>query len=161
MFKQLVFILSVSLVLMSCGKDDSAKPCVVSTTGVATDAEIAEIKAYLASKSLTATQDPSGFFYSIADPGSGSVANSSSVITVTYTGTLENGTVFDSYTTAGGTLFFLSQTIAGWQKGVPLIHKGGTITLYIPPSFGYGCTASGSIPAGATLIFTINLINIQ
>jgi len=161
MFKQLLFVLSVSIVLISCGKDDAAAPCVVSSNGVATAAEIAEVQAYLTSKSITATQDPSGLFYTITNPGSGSTANINSILTVRYRGSLENGTVFDSTNTTAGILVPMSNAIAGWQKGIPLIQKGGSINLYIPASLGYGCTAQTNIPAGSTLVFQIDLLNIQ
>jgi FKBP-type peptidyl-prolyl cis-trans isomerase FkpA len=55
----------------------------------------------------------------------------------------------------------LGQLIVGWQKGLPLISSGGKITLYIPPSLGYGSAAAGSIPANSILIFDIELISVS
>jgi FKBP-type peptidyl-prolyl cis-trans isomerase FkpA len=74
---------------------------------------------------------------------------------VKYTGRLTNGSVFDSST---GATFALANLITGWQQGIPYIGKGGKITLYLPPSLGYGSQASGSIPANSILIFEIELI---
>ena len=72
---------------------------------------------------------------------------------------MENGSVFDQ--NQAGVTFTLSQLILGWQKGIPLIKKGGSIKLYLPPSLGYGCNAVGAIPPGSNLIFSIDLIDVQ
>ena len=56
--------------------------------------------------------------------------------------------------------FQLKNLIIGWQKGIPLIQKGGSIRLYIPPSMGYGSKSSSSIPANSTLIFDIDLVGV-
>jgi FKBP-type peptidyl-prolyl cis-trans isomerase FkpA len=74
-------------------------------------------------------------------------------------GTLTNGTQFDANTT--GTSFALGQLIVGWQKGIPLSKKGGTINLYIPPSLGYGPNQAGIIPPNSNLVFTIQLMDFQ
>jgi FKBP-type peptidyl-prolyl cis-trans isomerase FkpA len=61
----------------------------------------------------------------------------------------------------------LGQLIIGWQKGLPLIKSGGSITLFIPPSLGYGNqdirNSSGAviIPANSNLKFTIDLVSVQ
>ena len=83
----------------------------------------------------------------------------SSTITVKYTGKLTNGTIFDQNQT--GASFVLSSLILGWRKGLPLIQKGGSIILYIPPSLGYGCSSVGGIPPGSNLVFDIELLDVQ
>lgn len=146
--------------MSSCKKDDgTANNCVTNNTGVPTAAEVASLQAYITSNGITATQHPDGFFYRIIAPGSGATPTLASTVTVKYTGTLTNGTVFDSNTT--GTSFVLSQLILGWRKGLPLIQKGGTIILYLPPSLGYGCSQTGSIPPGSNLVFNIELVNVS
>ncbi len=124
--------------------------------------EVQALKTYLGADSSVALQHPSGFFYKILNPGSGQgVVNLCSNLTIRYTGKLTNGTVFDE-TEAGTTATFtLGRLISGWQKGLPLISKGGTITLYIPPSLGYGSSASPDIPANSILIFDIELVDIS
>lgn len=160
MLKKLLFFVSLIIVLASCKKtEEPAINCIPNNTGVPTAAEIASVQAYLTSKGITATQDPGGFFYIIVAPGTGATPSLSSKVTVKYTGTLENGTVFDQNST--GTTFTLSGLILGWQKGLPLIKKGGSITLFLPPSLGYGCSSSGAIPPGSNTIFTIELVDVQ
>ena len=81
-------------------------------------------------------------------------------VTVRYSGRLTSGAVFDSNLT--GISFTLGQLIVGWQKGIPLIRPGGKITLYVPPSLGYGAAgAPPTIPANAYLIFDIDLVAVQ
>jgi FKBP-type peptidyl-prolyl cis-trans isomerase FkpA len=116
---------------------------------------------------INATLDPSGFYYTINDPGDGSSAtNLCSTIAVFYRGGFLNGKGFDS--TSGSPLIFqLGQMIQGWQKGLPLIKKNGDITLYIPPSLGYGAkpvvdTADRVvIPANSNLVFRVVLADVQ
>jgi FKBP-type peptidyl-prolyl cis-trans isomerase FkpA len=154
-------ITAMSFTMGSCLKSsgDTSNNCVSNNTGVPTAAEIASLQAYITANNITATQHPDGFFYRIITQGSGATPNLASNVTVKYTGTLTNGSVFDQNTT--GATFLLSQLILGWRKGLPLIQKGGTILLYLPPSLGYGCSATGTIPPGSNLIFSIELVDVQ
>ncbi len=154
-------VLSFLIFITACTKKDTA--CSLTDVNVTASAtEIASIQNYLTTNGLTATQHSSGFFYKITAAGSGAIiANLCSNITVKYTGKLTNGTVFDQ-TAAGATATFkLGQLIVGWQKGLPLISSGGKITLYIPPSLGYGSNAAGAVPANSILIFDIELVGVS
>jgi FKBP-type peptidyl-prolyl cis-trans isomerase FkpA len=136
---------------MACNtKEDCSTP-----TKTAPASEVLALEAYLTSNGITATKDPHGFYYTINVPGGTSKPTICSTISVKYTGRLTNGSVFDSST---GATFALANLITGWQQGIPYIGKGGKITLYLPPSLGYGSQASGSIPANSILIFEIELI---
>ena len=139
--------------------DGTNNNCVANNTGVPTAAEVASLQAYLTSNSLTATQHPDGFFYRIVTQGTGATPTLASTVTFKYTGKLTNGSIFDQSTT--GVSFVLSQLILGFRKGLPLIQKGGSIILYLPPSLGYGCSATGSIPPGSNLIFSVELTDVQ
>jgi len=81
-------------------------------------------------------------------------------------GRLTNGTVFDQSPAGGTKTFTLGGLIPGWQKGIPLISSGGKITLYIPPSLGYGSVDVKQnniviIPANSILIFEIDLVAVS
>jgi FKBP-type peptidyl-prolyl cis-trans isomerase len=158
----LAIILS-SMLFIGCGKKDQV--CNYNDSSVAAPAsEIANVKAYLDANGITATLHPSGFYYKITQAGTGAaVVNLCSVVTVKYAGRLTNGTYFDPTTpgTTSSASFPLGQVIVGWQKGVPLISAGGKITLYIPPSLGYGSSPAGSIPANSILIFDIELVSVS
>jgi FKBP-type peptidyl-prolyl cis-trans isomerase FkpA len=86
------------------------------------------------------------------------------VVTTGYIGKFTSGSVFDQQTSF---TYQLGSLIEGWKKGLPLIGKSGSITLYIPPSLGYGAVdvkdGQGHvvIPANSILIFDIDLIDVQ
>ncbi|MEP6675162.1 MAG: FKBP-type peptidyl-prolyl cis-trans isomerase [Ferruginibacter sp.] len=161
MNKKLIYLLALPFLLFAC-KKTSTDCAFQNSATVASAAEIAYIQTYLTNNGLTATQHSSGMFYTVTSAGSGSAPGLCSGVTVRYSGrtfnTTSTGGVFDSNTT--GVSFTLGQLIVGWQKGIPLIAKGGAITLYIPPSLGYGSAAAGSIPANSYLVFTIQLDNV-
>ena len=157
------FLLAFTVIfftLTGCRDKPITNTCVPNNTGTPTAAEIASLQSYLTSKNITATQHPDGFFYIIHTQGTGPTPMQSSTVTVKYVGTLTNDVVFDQDQT-GTKSFLLSTLILGWRRGLPLIQKGGRISLFLPPSLGYGCTATGNIPAGSNLIFTIDLIDVQ
>jgi FKBP-type peptidyl-prolyl cis-trans isomerase len=97
--------------------------------------------------------------------GDGAEAHENDTITVKYTGTLQDGTVFDSTDKHGGqpATFQLAkgQLIEGWVQGIPGMKVGGERKLVIPPDLGYGANAQGSIPANSTLIFDITLVDVK
>jgi FKBP-type peptidyl-prolyl cis-trans isomerase FkpA len=164
MNKKQFFILAItalSIMMGGCAKSDgdTANNCVSNNTGVPTAAEVASLQSFITSNSITATQHPDGFFYRIITQGTGATPNLASTVTFKYTGTLTTGAIFDQNTT--GATFVLSQLILGFRKGLPLIQKGGSIILYLPPSLGYGCSSTGSIPPGSNLIFSVELIDVQ
>jgi FKBP-type peptidyl-prolyl cis-trans isomerase FkpA len=150
--------------LIICGLGAcSKKKCDFKDDGaVASANEQQTIKHYLDSLGITAQLHPRGFYYKIDNLGQGETPNECSQITLSYTGQLTNGTVFDQQTSF---VTQLANLIDGWQQGVPLIQKGGNIWLYIPPSLGYGgqaiTTSSGTIPAYSILIFDIHLLDVQ
>lgn len=98
--------------------------------------------------------------------GTGTVAEVGDYVTVNYTGTLDDGTVFDSSLKPGRTPFSFvlgaGQVIKGWDEGVLGMKVGGTRELTIPPSLGYGSQGAGTvIPPNATLHFTITLLSVS
>jgi FKBP-type peptidyl-prolyl cis-trans isomerase len=161
MTKKYFLILALPvIILLACGKSTSIYDC-PTPVGIPSTSQMTDLKNYLTSKGIAATEDSRGFYYKITNAGYGNpLPTASSEVQVKYKGMLPDNTVFDS-TTAGssGTVLPLSNTILGWQYGVPLIGKTGIIDLYLPPSLGYGCSASGKIPSSSMLIFHIELIN--
>jgi FKBP-type peptidyl-prolyl cis-trans isomerase FkpA len=128
----------------------------------ASQAELDEkiITNYISDNKLNATATGSGLYYVISTVGTGVQPNANSNVTVSYKGSLKDGSIFDQSAPAG-TSFNLSSVIKGWQEGIPLFKKGGKGMLLIPSALGYGSNATGSIPANSVLIFDINLINVQ
>jgi FKBP-type peptidyl-prolyl cis-trans isomerase len=122
--------------------------------------EVSYIQAYLNDNSITAVKHPSGVFYRINELGEGAFPTWSSGVLVDYEGKLiESGEVFDQ---GLGRSFVLSELIDGWQIGLQQVREGGSVSLYIPSTFGYGPEGAGtSIPANASLEFDISLISVQ
>ncbi|NQV88471.1 MAG: FKBP-type peptidyl-prolyl cis-trans isomerase [Parcubacteria group bacterium] len=92
------------------------------------------------------------------------VATEGSVVTVNYTGKFADGTVFDSSESHGQPFQFLlgaGQVIKGWDQGVVGMKIGEKKTLVVPPELGYGPNDYGPIPGNSTLIFDIELLNVQ
>jgi FKBP-type peptidyl-prolyl cis-trans isomerase len=97
--------------------------------------------------------------------GTGPKAKVGDNVTVDYTGTLTNGTKFDSSIGKAPYHFQLGggQVIKGWDLGVVGMKVGGTRKLTIPPELGYGDQGAGGgqIPPRATLIFTVKMLKIE
>lgn len=123
------------------------------------------VESYLSTNGLTATKHPSGFYYEVVNPGTGTVTpHLCSVVSVGYVGKLTNGTIFDQQNIVS---FDLGRVIEGWKKGIPLIKKTGRIKLYIPPSLGYGGhdmrdpNGNVVIPANSILIFDVEMFDVN
>ena len=97
--------------------------------------------------------------------GTGAEAKNGDMVTVNYTGTLDDGTKFDSSLNPGRTPFSFTlgrgQVIQGWDQGVLGMKVGGTRELTIPASLGYGASGQGPIPPNATLHFTVTLLSVS
>lgn len=108
---------------------------------------------------------PSGLKYSDLVVGKGASPVAGKRVTVHYTGTLENGKKFDSSRDRNEPFVFVigvGQVIPGWDEGVMSMKVGGRRTLIVPAKLGYGAAgAGGVIPPNATLIFDVELLNVQ
>ncbi len=96
--------------------------------------------------------------------GTGDEAVANKKVTVHYTGTLTDGTKFDSSVDRGTPFTFTlgaGEVIQGWDQGVAGMKVGGKRKLTIPPSLGYGSQANGPIPANSTLIFDVELLKVE
>jgi peptidylprolyl isomerase len=106
----------------------------------------------------------SGLQYVDIVEGTGAMPQTGQRVTVHYTGTLEDGTKFDSSRDRGRPFTFqigVGQVIKGWDEGVGTMRVGGQRKLVIPPDLGYGSRgAGGVIPPNATLLFDVELLRI-
>ncbi len=96
--------------------------------------------------------------------GKGPEVQSGDFVLMHYSGTLKDGTKFDSSYDRGTpfkTRIGVGQVIDGWDMGVPGMKVGGKRKLTIPAKLAYGDEGIGDIPGGATLIFEVELISIE
>jgi FKBP-type peptidyl-prolyl cis-trans isomerase FkpA len=135
-------ILLAALAASSCKDDSPASPSTGSAPYSATDLRI----------------------------GTGTEATAGRRVTVNYTGWLysasaagNKGTQFDTSIGRGPFTFTLGagQVIRGWDQGVAGMRVGGQRRLVIPPELAYGSQANGAIPANATLVFEVELLDVQ
>ncbi len=115
--------------------------------------------------SAALTKTASGLQYQDVATGSGPAAAPGQVAVVHYTGWLTDGTKFDSSRDRGEPFSFPlggGQVIPGWDEGVAGMKVGGRRKLVIPPDLGYGEMGSPPvIPAAATLVFDVELLELQ
>ncbi len=103
---------------------------------------------------------PTGLRTYDAVTGTGETPAADSIVTVHYTGWLEDGCLFDSSQFTGGPAeFSLESVIPGWQEGIASMKVGGQRRLRIPSDLAYGPIGfPGAIPPNATLVFDVELL---
>jgi cyclophilin family peptidyl-prolyl cis-trans isomerase len=102
----------------------------------------------------------SGLMYEILKAGSGASPTAASTVKVNYTGTLLDGTVFDSTAGRGTASFQANQVIPGWTEALVTMKRGEKRRLVIPPELGYGARGyPGVIPGNAFLVFEVELVD--
>jgi FKBP-type peptidyl-prolyl cis-trans isomerase FklB len=105
---------------------------------------------------------PSGLQYKVIKEGAGESPSDTDMVTVHYTGTLINDSVFDSSRERGEPIQFpVNGVIAGWTEALKLMKPGAQYMLYIPAKLAYGDKKTGPIPAGSTLIFDVELLKFE
>ncbi|WP_426490298.1 FKBP-type peptidyl-prolyl cis-trans isomerase [Hymenobacter sp. 102] len=151
-------LLSLFTVLVACKKDDKE----VTPDYVAQDDTT--IQQYIKDKGLSGFQkDTLGVYIAVTQPGSGPKAKKNQVVKVLYTGSLLDGTVFDSNLTTLGFPFLLGQgrVIAGWDGAFTRLNTGSKAILLIPSGQAYGANGSGKIGPNAVLRFDVEVVSIK
>jgi len=119
---------------------------------------------YLAANKLKegVIETASGLQYKILKPGEGESPADADMVQVHYTGTLIDGTVFDSSRERGEPIEFpVNGVIPGWTEALKLMKTGAQYMLYIPAKLAYGNQKTGPIPEGSTLIFDVELLGFE
>ncbi|MCZ7575061.1 MAG: FKBP-type peptidyl-prolyl cis-trans isomerase [Ardenticatenaceae bacterium] len=153
--------------IAACGPAGPAAPVATQPPTAADGGETpvaAESRAAAAREENVMTT-PSGLQYTDAVVGTGAMPQPGDVVSVHYTGWLDNGTKFDSSRDRGQPFQFklgTGQVIKGWDEGVASMRVGGKRKLIIPPELAYGDqeVGNGLIPANSRLTFDIELLGI-
>jgi FKBP-type peptidyl-prolyl cis-trans isomerase len=96
--------------------------------------------------------------------GTGAEATQGDTVSAHYVGRLQDGTEFDNSQKRGAPIEFTlgaRQVIAGWEEGIVGMQVGGERILVIPPEKAYGANGVGPIPPNATLVFSVELMEIK
>ena len=103
----------------------------------------------------------SGLLYKIIEEGNEVRAEGKDTVWVNYTGTLIDGTQFDSNAESGEPVrMFIDRVVPGFGEGLQLVGEGGKIDLFIPADLGYGERGQGKIEPNSTLIFNVEITKI-
>jgi FKBP-type peptidyl-prolyl cis-trans isomerase FkpA/FKBP-type peptidyl-prolyl cis-trans isomerase FklB len=104
----------------------------------------------------------SGLQYKVEKEGEGASPKETDTVKVHYTGTLTNGTKFDSSVDRGQPAEFpVNGVIKGWTEALQLMKPGGKMKLAIPPDLAYGPSGRPGIPANSVLLFDVELLAVQ
>ena len=151
--KKIIVFASIALIAASaCTK----KPEATDATNTAPAANTAQVAQPTTTEPKVAMTD--------VVVGNGPEATAGKDVVVHYTGTLKDGTKFDSSVDRNEPFPFklgVGQVIKGWDQGVQGMKVGGKRKLVIPAELAYGDKAIGKIPANSTLLFDVELLNVK
>lgn len=104
---------------------------------------------------------PDGLIFQVITEGEGSMPADGQTVTLTYTGRLSDGSVFDE--TGSPISLNVNNVVTGFSQGLKMMKPGGKYRIVFPASLGYGDRGAGGglIPPGAALDFTVDLISIE
>lgn len=153
----LVIIITIALIIFFCWRfQQTKKDALVNIQAgeafLATNGQLEDVKTTASGLQIKAL---------VAGTGS-QHPSANSRVKVHYHGTLIDGTVFDSSVDRGEPIEFgLNQVIKGWTEGLQLMVVGEKVRLFIPYTLGYGTQNAGAISGGSTLIFDVELLEIN
>jgi len=163
-----VVLVATVVALAACGDDGEAPatnggqtPAADAETPAENGGEVTEGPPAVTGETVTTD---SGLQYIEIEEGTGASPQLGQTVVVHYTGWLESdGRKFDSSVDRGApSAFVLGQVIEGWNEGLSTMKVGGQRRLIIPPELAYGETGYlPTIPPNATLIFDVELLEIQ
>ena len=165
--KQLFLLACISLLIASCGKKQAEVPPVDTAAVVAHTPEPPPSPKENVTRGDT-TITPSGLMYIDIKEGKGEMPKQGQTVSVNYTGSLVNGTVFDSsvdpkfgHVEPIEIPIGVGSVIKGWDEGIMTMKPGGKRKLIIPSDLGYGAMGKGSIPPDAMLLFDVELLSVK
>lgn len=169
MNKWLYLPVSILLIGMVTTTTSCVKPgtCTATLpTATAPQNEQQRLATYLGSRGISAILHPNGFYYVLNNAGSGNKINPCNIITMQYTGRLEDGTIFDESPSGSAFRDRVTVLIPGLQQALSLIGRGGQIEVYLPPALAFGYVPVGdplnpTIPANSIVTFSITVLAVE
>jgi len=170
--KKFVILFWSILILAGCGKSEENPPAADSNAVPETDQVVEESSKATTEnntdKEVIAMGDTittaSGLQYLVEVAGTGEIPEKGDILVVHYTGTLLDGTKFDSSRDRNKPFEFplgMGRVIKGWDEGFSTMRVGDKRRLIIPPELGYGSRDMGRIPPNSTLIFDVELLDVK
>lgn len=159
----LAFLVVAGGIYIFSSKNSNNQPLASSSPSATIEPSVAPVATSSAATKTTTTMD--GLKIEDERLGTGAEATAGHKITVNYSGTLTDGTKFDSSYDRGTPFSFnlgAGEVIKGWDEGFAGMKVGGKRKLTIPPELGYGANGAGNlIPPNATLIFEVELLKVE
>lgn len=166
---------ALALCLAGCSKNDStpagsstdtpppAAPPAGATHGATNAAPANPGNAPAAANNTDMKTTASGLQYQVLQQGTGTVTpKPTDTVSVYYTGTLLDGSVFDKTQPGQPATFGVRQVIPGWVEGLQLMHVGDKYKFVIPANLAYGPSSpTPAIPPNSTLVFEVELVSIM
>jgi len=152
----------VGQIMMAWQQEMTAKKTAVVEQEMAKNLKLGDD--YLAANRLKegVIETASGLQYKVIKAGEGESPDDNDMVEVHYTGTLIDGTVFDSSRERGESIEFpVNGVIPGWTEALKLMKPGAQYMLYIPSKLAYGDKKTGPIPEGSALIFDVELLKFE
>jgi FKBP-type peptidyl-prolyl cis-trans isomerase FkpA/FKBP-type peptidyl-prolyl cis-trans isomerase FklB len=104
----------------------------------------------------------SGLQYVVEKAGTGKSVKKESTVKMHYTGTLSDGTQFDSsFERKAPAIVKVSSLVKGWAEGLEMMKEGSKVKLFIPPDLAYGQTPTPRIPPNSTLIIEVEVLEVK
>ena len=152
----------VGQIMMAWQQEMTAKKTAVVEQEMAKNLKLGDD--YLAANRLKegVIETASGLQYKVIKAGEGESPDDNDMVEVHYTGTLIDGTVFDSSRERGESIEFpVNGVIPGWTEALKRMKPGAQYMLYIPSKLAYGDKKTGPIPEGSALIFDVELLKFE
>ncbi len=161
----LIFLVLAGGIYIFSSKNSNNQPLASSFPSATITPSTAPVATSSATKAVKTITTMDGLKIEDEVMGTGTEATAGHKITVNYSGTLTDGTKFDSSYDRGTPFTFnlgAGEVIKGWDEGFTGMKVGGKRKLTIPPELGYGANgAGGAIPPNATLIFEVELLKVE
>lgn len=161
---RIIGLFVVVLCLVAACKTD---PLYEDIEGAQLETDIKLIEAYVEKNKIEVKRTDEGLFYVIEEAGAGDAFRLVDTLRIQYKANfLKDGIqplFFDSTAStdpALATTFVLNTGIEGWQKGIPMIRKGGKIRLIVPSKMAYQNRVVSKLPINSILDFDIKLIDV-